>query len=170
MLCVGRQKRQMSVKFELLWHAALGRFCCCSSLIAYGYVVVFDTPFFNMLGMHDTFVTRCCETRISQHFLLPVTYVDSVNAAKYFLPAKYKRVLPKKILIELAAAMANNDSWKNLMLPPPGGPGGGGGGLIAASGTRGGNGVQGPLERRHGLDQRWPAVARVAWQARAGAS
>ena len=91
-----------------------------------------------MLSMHDMFVTRCCETRISQHFLLPVMYVDSVNAAKYFLPAKYKRVLPKKILIELAAAMAKCKAWENLMLPPPGGPGGGGGGVIAASGTRGG--------------------------------
>ena len=87
-----------------------------------------------MLDMHDMFVTRCCETRISQqHFLLPVTYVRRQRAAKYFLSAKYKRVLPKKILIELAAAMAKSEAWKNLMLPPPGGPGGGGGGVIASS-------------------------------------
>ena len=37
---------------------------------------------FDQLGMHDTFVTRCFETRVSHHFLLPLTYVNAINAGK----------------------------------------------------------------------------------------
>ena len=33
--------------------------------------------------MHDAFVTRCFETRFSQHFMMAITYVNATNAAKF---------------------------------------------------------------------------------------
>ena len=40
---------------------------------------------------HDTFVTRCYETRFIQHLMMVITYVNAVNAAKYFNPAAYHK-------------------------------------------------------------------------------
>jgi hypothetical protein len=51
----------------------------------------FNRTAFDVLGAHDTFVTRCYETRFSQHFMMPITYVNAVNAAKYFSPGAYHK-------------------------------------------------------------------------------
>ena len=61
---------------------------------------------------HDTFLTRCYETRFIQHLMMVITYVNAVNAAKYFNPAAYHKSTPQKyILLELAGKMVRNDEW-----------------------------------------------------------
>ena len=78
-----------------------------------------------MLGAHDTFVTRCYETRFAQHFMMVITYVNAVNAAKYFHPAAYRKSTPQKfILLELAGKMVRNDEWLMRISPPKDGPSG----------------------------------------------
>ena len=54
------------------------------------------------LGMQYTFVTRCFETRFSQHFMLPLTYVNAINATKYFFPAVAGEDNTKGLLMRLA--------------------------------------------------------------------
>ena len=83
----------------------------------------------DQLGMHDAFVVRSFETRLSQHFLLPTTYVNAINAAKYFLPHLYtKDMRSKKLLLELSFDMVRNKGWLEVLAGgPKSGPGGGGG-------------------------------------------
>ena len=72
----------------------------------------FNRTAFDVLGAHDTFVTRCYETRFAQHFLMVFTYVNAVNAAKYFNPAAYPKSTPQKhVLLELAGKMVRNTAW-----------------------------------------------------------
>ena len=91
-------------------------------------VDVVNRTLFDQLGMHDTFVTRCFETRFSLHFMLPLTYVNAVNASKYFYSRAYpKDVMTKSVLLELASHMARNRDWLeqlNVGKPPPPGPSG----------------------------------------------
>ena len=85
----------------------------------------FNRTAFDVLGAHDTFVTRCYETRFSQHFMMPITYVNAVNAAKYFSPGAYHKSTPQKfILLELAGKMVRNDEWLKRSSPPKDGPAG----------------------------------------------
>ena len=72
----------------------------------------FNRTAFDVLGAHDTFVTRCYETRFAQHFMMSITYVNAVNAAKYFNPAAYPKSTPQKhVLLELAGKMVRNTAW-----------------------------------------------------------
>ena len=44
--------------------------------------------------------------------MMVITYVNAVNAAKYFNPAAYHKSTPQKyILLELAGKMVRNDEW-----------------------------------------------------------
>ena len=86
----------------------------------------FNRTAFDVLGMHDTFITQCYETRFTQHFMMPITYVNAVNAAKYFNAARYHKSTPQKfILLELAGKMVRNDEWLKLITKPKDGPPGG---------------------------------------------
>jgi len=86
----------------------------------------FNRTAFHVLGMHDTFVVRCFETRFAQHFMMPITYVNAVNAAKYFNSAQYHASTQQKvILLELAGKMVRNDKWLEIMGGPKSGPAGG---------------------------------------------
>ena len=85
----------------------------------------FNRTAFDQLGMHDAFVTRCFETRFSQHFMMAITYVNATNAAKYFSPDSYhKDTTQKRILLELAGKMVRNDDWVLAMNKPKDGPDG----------------------------------------------
>lgn len=96
---------------------------------------VLNRTIFEQLGMHDTFVTRCFETRFVQHTMMPITYVNAVNAAKYFNPKGYPATLmPKYLLLKLASKMVTNPGWIAINNRPLYGPGGGG----AAASTRAG--------------------------------
>ena len=66
---------------------------------------------FDQLGMQYTFVTRCFETRFSQHFMLPLTYVNAINATKYFFPAVAGEDNTKGLLMRLAYEMVHNPAW-----------------------------------------------------------
>ena len=66
---------------------------------------------FDLLGMHDTFVTRCFETRFSHHFMLPLTYINAINAGKAFMPSQYREMGTKPLLMTLATEMVNNPEW-----------------------------------------------------------
>ena len=68
----------------------------------------FNRQLFDLMGMQYAFVTRCFETRIAQHFLLPTTYVNAVNAAKYFMPSEYQQQSTKEMLMALATAMVHS--------------------------------------------------------------
>ena len=97
----------------------------------------FNRTLFDVLGIHDTFTTRCFETRFAQHFCLPLVYVNAVNASKYFLAIKYRHVRPKAMLLELADYMARNPEWLAALSSAQNGGGSGGGSLQAGpSGTR----------------------------------
>jgi len=98
----------------------------------------FNRTLFDQLGLHDTFVTRCFETRFSLHFLIPCTYVNAVNASKYFMEQRYKGMLPKKMLLELSYMMVTNDDWAAERVPY-GVPG------TSASGTRSGSNYTKPM-------------------------
>lgn len=77
---------------------------------------------FDQLGMQYTFPTRCFETRFAQHFMLPLTYVNAINFAKYSLEHKYGDETTKSIGMELATAMVHNAAWtamKNSASGPP---------------------------------------------------
>ena len=87
----------------------------------------FNRTTFDQLGMHDAFVTRCFETRFSHGFMMPITYVSAANAAAHFERSRYKHILPKRILLELAMHMAKNLPWLLKLHPPRAGPGGSGG-------------------------------------------
>ena len=87
----------------------------------------FNRTVFDQLGAHDTFITRCFETRFSHGFMLPITYVSAANAALHFSSTRYKHILPKRILLELAMNMAKNTQWLSKLNPPRQGPGGSGG-------------------------------------------
>lgn len=77
----------------------------------------FNRTCFDQLGMHDTFVVHCFETRFVQHFLMPITYVNAVYAAKYFLPHLYpKDETCKTVLLKLARSMVANKDWKDEKL------------------------------------------------------
>ena len=78
----------------------------------------FNRTAFDVLGAHDTFVTRCYETRFAQHFIVTITYVNAVNAAKYFNSATYLKSTPQKfILLELAGKMVRNGEWLKRTSP-----------------------------------------------------
>ena len=78
----------------------------------------FNRTAFDVLGAHDTFVTRCYETRFAQHFMMTITYVNAVNAAKYFNSAAYPKSTPQKyILLELAGKMVRNGEWLKRTSP-----------------------------------------------------
>ena len=95
---------------------------------------------FDQLGLEYTFTTRCFETRFSQHFLFPITYVNAINFAKYDLPHIYdSSMTTKSIALELATCMVHNTAWTEMLNPHSGGGGGGGGG---PSGTRSGGRYQ----------------------------
>ena len=68
----------------------------------------FNRQLFDLMGMQYTFKTRCFETRLSQHFFMPVTYINAVNAAKYFMPQLYGKQGTKEMLMALATAMVHN--------------------------------------------------------------
>ena len=76
---------------------------------------------FDLLGMHDTFTTRCFETRFSHHFMLPLSYINAINAGKYFLPELYRDMATKPMLMKLAYEMVHNPEWQ-LMRGPMRGP------------------------------------------------
>jgi hypothetical protein len=87
---------------------------------------VFNRTVFDQLGFHDSFVTRCFETRFVQHFLLPFCYVNAINAAKYFNRKVYGEANNKAMLLELFSKMVRNPEWAAALSAPPDGPGGGG--------------------------------------------
>jgi hypothetical protein len=86
----------------------------------------FNRQLFDLLGMQYSFPTRCFETRFAQHFMLPNTYVNAVNASLYFMPQQYKDVQTKGMLMLLATQMTKNAAWLEMRNSPSVGPGGGG--------------------------------------------
>ena len=85
----------------------------------------FNRTAFDQLGMHDAFVTRCFETRFSQHFMMSITYVNAINCAKYFNPELYtKDTVQKSLLLELAGKMVRNEDWLLAKSNPKDGPDG----------------------------------------------
>ena len=102
----------------------------------------FNRTLGDQLGMHDMFVTRCFETRFASHFLLPCTYVNAVNAAKYFLPETYPADRGQKsMLLELAAAMAKNPAWLAVLRAQSG-----------TGGTKAGTNYHGGVRKSISLD------------------
>ena len=89
-------------------------------------VDTFNRQLFDILGMQYCFRTACFETRWAQHFLMPVTYINAINAAKYFEPAAYRESGTKSMLIVLASSMVHNPEWMEILNTPRAGPGGGG--------------------------------------------
>ena len=94
--------------------------------------------------MHDQFPTRCCETRVSHHFLLPLTYTNAINAAKYFEPTEYPATLTSKAMLsELAAAMVHNPAWLAMLRTKPQCQPGTKSGVNYHPGTRGSSSMDG---------------------------
>lgn len=89
-------------------------------------VDTFNRQLVDILGMQYCFRTACFETRWAQHFLMPVTYINAINAAKYFEPAAYRESGTKSMLIVLASSMVHNPEWMEILNTPRAGPGGGG--------------------------------------------
>jgi hypothetical protein len=84
----------------------------------------FNRVLIDQLGMHDAFITRCCETRFVQHFLFPITYINALNASQYFNPVVYpKEMRPKALLLKLAFHMVHNHDWLSVNNFPKAGPG-----------------------------------------------
>ena len=75
---------------------------------------------FDLLGMQYSFTTRCFETRFSLHTMLPATYVNTVNALKYFYSNQYGDMETKPILIMLATQMVHNTDWLQMRASNPG--------------------------------------------------
>jgi hypothetical protein len=71
----------------------------------------FNRQLGDLLGMPYTFRTTCFETRLSEHFLFPVTYVNAVNAATYHLTSTYGGMQTKPMLMTLASMMVRNPGW-----------------------------------------------------------
>ena len=80
---------------------------------------------FDQLGMQYTFTTRCFETRFSQHFMLPLTYVNAINWAKYAFPEQFSDIGTKAMLMKLATGMVHNSAWMELRKSTGDGSGGG---------------------------------------------
>ena len=91
---------------------------------------------FDLVGSQYTFPTRCFETRITKHFLLPITYVIAANASSYLFPSRYGDMQSKPLFMALAASMVRNPEWMAMHNNPGSGPGGDGG--LLGAGCRSG--------------------------------
>ena len=91
---------------------------------------------FDLMGSQYTFPTRCFETRITKHFLLPITYVNAANASSYLFPSRYGDMQSKPLFMALAASMVRNPEWMAMHNNPGSGPGGDGG--LLGAGCRSG--------------------------------
>ena len=80
---------------------------------------------FDLLGLQYNFRTTCFETRFSQHFLLPATYVNTINACKYFYSNTFAGEDTKTLAMKLATQMATNKEWLDTLTPAGSGSGGG---------------------------------------------
>ena len=92
---------------------------------------------FDLIGLQYSFRTQCFETRFAQHFMMPATYVNAINAAKYFYKSTYGNEDTKSLIMKLATEMVKNKEWLDIMA----GLGGnlpGGGSTSGTSGTRAG--------------------------------
>ena len=77
---------------------------------------------FDQIGMQYAFPTRCFETRFSQHYLFPTTYVNAINYSSYSMPTKYGAETTKTMALELATSMVHNAAWVALKNGAGGGP------------------------------------------------
>ena len=84
---------------------------------------------FDQLGMQYHFRTKCFETRFANQFMLPLTYVNAINATKYFFPQFHEgnSMSTKTMLMRLATCMVRNNGWANQRNGPQAPPAGGAG-------------------------------------------